>query len=65
MSIDTNLIIGNTQSVSFKSNPINIKIEAVKFLNSAEELEKNIEETQRFATKIGEPLRGSNIDIFG
>ena len=65
MSPDTNLIIGNGPQSIIKTNTQNQRVETVQILNVAEILEENIEDTQRFATKIGEPLRGNNIDVFG
>ena len=65
MSIDSNFVTGNTPQSPIKTNPVNLKTEVTRLLDSAQTLEENIEDTQRFATNIGEPLRGSNIDIFG
>ena len=65
MSLNLDKIIGNGIPNVLRINPQNQKIEAARLLNVAETLEENIEDTQRFSTSLGEPLRGSNIDIFG
>ena len=65
MSQDLVSIIGNGLPNILRVNPQNEKIEAASLLNVAQTLEENIEDNQRFASNIGEIIKGSIIDIFG
>ena len=64
MVLDTNLIVGNGQPSIIRSNIQNTPAQTAELVEAIEKLENNVEDAQRFSTKIGQPLKGSNIDIF-